>query len=119
MGAIPCASGYIPEAESLKKIDEAGIHIIVAHARHDEMVLFEKCIAPIESELQAMKNCLCFFPEWIRNEDKGVASINYGIEMGQHCIINPIQGNLIYTDGTCYDERLPKGITGWIKEVCG
>ncbi len=46
------------------------------------------------------------------------SSINYGIEMGQHCIINAIQGNLIYTDGTCYNEILPNGVTGWIREVC-
>lgn len=76
------------------------------------------CIEPIEKELQNMKNCICYFPEWVRNEDKGVSSINYGIEMGQHCIINAIQGNLIYTDGTCYDEILPNGVTGWIREVC-
>lgn len=65
-----------------------------------------------------MKHCICFFPEWIRNEDKGVASVNYGMEMGQHCMINQIQANLIYNDGTCYDERLPEGVTGWIREVC-
>lgn len=56
----------------------------------------------------------CFLP----CEEKGVASVNYGMEMGQHCIINQIQANLIYHDGTCYDERLPKGVTGWIREVC-
>lgn len=117
-GAIPIASGYVPERESLKKIEEKGIHLLVAHSRHDEMAVFEKCIAPREAELMALDNCICFFPEWIRNEDKGVASVNYGMEMGQHCMINQIQANLIYNDGTCYDERLPKGVTGWIYEVC-
>lgn len=116
-GGIPCASGYVPEKESIRQIDEAGIHLIVAHGRHDEMALFKDCIEPIENELRNMKNCICFFPEWVRNEDRGVSSINYGIEMGQHCIINPIQGNLMYTDGTCYDECLPDGITGWIRDV--
>ncbi len=117
-GAIPIASGYMPDKESLKEIDEAGIDLIVAHSRHDEMALFEKCVAPREEELSKMEYCLCFFPEWIRNEDKGVSSVNYGMEMGQHCIINQIQANLIYDDGTCYDERLPEGVTGWIREVC-
>lgn len=116
-GAIPIASDYIPDAENLKKIENAGIYVLVAHSRHDEMALFEECIAPREEELNAMNNCICFFPEWIRNEDKGVASVNYGMEMGQHCMINQIQANLIYKDGTCYDERLPKGVTGWIKDV--
>ncbi len=117
-GAITIASGYIPNTESLKKIESAGIRVLVAHSRHDEMASFEECVAPREAEFAAMNNCICFFPEWIRNEDKGVASVNYGMEMGQHCMINQIQANLIYHDGTCYDERLPKGVTGWIHEVC-
>lgn len=116
-GAIPIASGYVPNNESLKKIEASGVHLLIVHSRHDEMTRFDECIAPREEELQGLDNCLCFFPEWIRNEDKGVASVNYGIEMGQHCIINPVQANLIYNDGTCYDERLSKGVTGWIKDV--
>ena len=118
-GAIPIASGYVPSAENLRKIEDAQICLIVAHGRHDEMASFDECIAPRQEELRAMKNCICYFPEWVRNEDKGVASVNYGMEMGQHCLINQIQANLIYNDGTCYDERLPQGVTGWIKEVCG
>ena len=117
-GAIPAASIYVPDKERLSKMEAAGIHLLVAHGRHDEMALFKDCIEPIEKELQNMKNCICYFPEWVRNEDKGVSSINYGIEMGQHCIINAIQGNLIYADGTCYNEILPNGVTGWIREVC-
>lgn len=117
-GAIPIASGYVPKAESLQQIGSTGVSLLIVHSRHDEMASFEECIAPRESEFATLDNCLCFFPDWIRNEDKGVASVNYGMEMGQHCIINQIQANLIYNDGTCYDERLPKGVTGWIKEVC-
>lgn len=117
-GAIPIASGYVPNNESLKKIEASGVHLLIVHSRHDEMTRFDECIAPREEELQGLENCICFFPEWIHNEDKGVASVNYGIEMGQHCIINPVQANLIYNDGTCYDERLPKGVTGWVWNVC-
>ena len=116
-GAIPIASGYIPSDENLKKIDDANVKIIVAHGRHDEMAVFDRCIAPRESGLREMKNCICYFPEWVRNGDKGVASVNYGMEMGQHCLINQFQANLIYDDGTCYDERFQNGVTGWIKEV--
>lgn len=116
-GAIPIASGYVPADENLKKIEEAGVSLIIAHGRHDEMAVFEQCIAPREASLRAMQNCICYFPEWVRNEDKGVASVNYGMEMGQHCLINQFQANLIYSDGTCYDERLPEGVTGWIREV--
>lgn len=117
-GAIPCASFYTPEVESLKAIDDSGMHLLVAHSRHDELAQFETCIKPIENILRNMRNCICFLPEWIRNKDKGVASVNTGIEMGQHCIIDPVQGNLMYADGSSYDESLPNGITGWIKSVC-
>jgi len=117
-GGIPIASGYVPTAGNLKKIEDAGIYLLVAHGRHDEMAPFNECIEPRRRELSAMNNCICFFPEWVRNEDKGVASVNYGMEMGQHCLINQIQANLMYNDGTCYDERLKDGVTGWIKEVC-
>lgn len=117
-GAIPIASGYVPSDENLKKIDNAGIQLIIAHGQHDEMAVFEQCIAPREESLLAMKNSLCYFPDWVRNGDGGVASVNYGMEMGQHCMINQFQANLMYDDATCYDERLPKGVTGWIKNVC-
>jgi len=117
-GAIPIASGYVPSDENLKKIDDAGIQVIIAHGKHDEMALYDECIKPHEEMFASMKNAICYFPEWVRNEDKGIASINYGMEMGQHCLINQIQANLIYEDGTCYDERFPEGITGWIKAVC-
>ena len=116
-GAIPIASGYVPKEESLKKIEADGTYLLVAHGRHDEMACFDKCIAPHEKELDSLDNCICFFPEWVRNEDGGVASVNYGMEMGQHCLINQIQANLVYNDGTCYDERLPKGVTGWIQSI--
>ena len=116
-GAIPIASGYVPSDEHLKKIDETGVKVIIAHGKHDEMANFARCIAPREESLRAMKNSICYFPEWVRNEDKGVASVNYGVEMGQHCLINQFQANLIYNDGTSYDERFPEGITGWIRDV--
>lgn len=116
-GAIPIASGYIPSDESLKKIDDAQVKVVIAHGKHDEMAPFDKCIVPREESLRAMKNAVCYFPEWVRNEDKGVASVNYGMEMGQHCLINQFQANLMYNDGTCYDELFPEGVTGWVKDV--
>ncbi len=65
-----------------------------------------------------MKNCVCYFPEWVRNGDGGAASINYGFEMGQHCLINQFQSNLLYDSGNPCDERFPGGVTGWIRSVC-
>lgn len=111
---VPISSGYVPEKASLQMLAEHGIQVIAAHGRHDELCSFAEYIAPHEADLMAMPNILCYFPEWVRNGDYGVASLNFGFEIGQHCLINQVQANLLYADGKPYDERLPKGVTGWI-----
>ena len=116
--AIPISSGYVPEDSSLDRISESGTKIIIAHGKHDEMAVFEQCIAPRLDKLMGMKNTLCFFPEWVYNGDGGISSVFYGLEMGQHCMINWIQHNLMFDDGTPADQRLPDGITGWIRRIC-
>ena len=116
-GAIPISSGYVPSKEALDSISDSGVQLIVAHGQHDEMADFDECIVPRMEELKSMKKCVCFFPEWVYNGDGGISSVHFGIEMGQHCMINWIQTNLIFDNGVPADERLPDGITGWIKEV--
>ena len=117
-GCIPISSGYIPEKEDLKHIEEAGVYVLAAHGRHDELCSFDEFVKPKLEYLENMKNCICYFPEWVRNGDGGVASLYYGFEMGQHCMITQVQSNLIFEDGRCYDNRLPNGVTGWIADVC-
>ena len=36
--------------------------------------------------------------------------------MGQHCLMNAIQSNLMFDDGTPMEPRLPRGVTGWIAD---
>ena len=93
-----------------------GVSALVACGKHDETVDF----ANIEKRLEKLESLgfLCYFPEWVKNGDGGVASLFYGWEMGQHCVINQVQANLIFDDGTPYDTRLPRGATGWIKDIC-
>lgn len=117
-GAIPISSGYLPSCEALDRISESGVSLVIAHGRHDEMAVFEDCIQPHIEKLSQLKNCICFFPEWVYNGDGGLSSVFYGFEMGQHCMINWVQNNLVFDDGTPADERLPHGVTGWIKAVC-
>lgn len=117
-GAIPISSGYVPSDEALDRISESGAELIIAHGRHDEMAPFDECIVPRIEKLKAMKNCICFFPEWVYNGDGGISSVHFGIEMGQHCMINWVQSNLMFDNGAPADERLPNGVTGWIKQVC-
>lgn len=116
-GAIPISSGYFPSYEALDKISESGIRLLIAHGRHDEMATFEECIAPHMDKLAQLNNCICFFPEWVYNGDGGLSSVFYGFEMGQHCMINWVQNNLMFDNGTPADERLPGGVTGWIRKV--
>lgn len=117
-GASPIASGYFPSYEALDRISESGVKLLIAHGKHDEMAVFDDCIAPHTEKLSQLENCLCFFPEWVYNGDGGVASVFYGFEMGQHCMINWIQHNLMFDNGKSADERLPLGFAGWIKSVC-
>lgn len=114
--AIPMATWYVPPYETLDRISEKTT-LLIAHGRHDEMADFTSFIYPHMEKLRELKNCICFFPEWIYNGDGGIASVNYGMEMGQHCIINWVQSNLIFDNGKPADERLPLGITGWIKDI--
>lgn len=118
-GAMPIASGYVPNDEKLAKIGETKTKILVAHGRHDEMADFDECIKPRLKSLEAMKNCKLFLPEWVYNGDGGIGSVFYGFEMGQHCMINWVQNNLMFDDGrAAAPELLPEGVTGWIKEIC-
>ncbi len=116
--AIPISSGYIPDDATLDRISDSGINLLIAHGKHDEMAIFEECVAPRLEKLRALNNCLCFFPEWVYNGDGGVSSVFYGFEMGQHCMINWVQNDLLFDDGTAADKRLPHGVTGWIRDIC-
>ena len=117
-GAMPIASGYFPSYDTLDKIVESGVQLFIAHGKHDEMATFDECIEPHLEKLAQIKNCICFFPEWVYNGDGGVSSVFYGFEMGQHCMINWVQNNLMFDDGRPADERLPGGVTGWIRNIC-
>jgi len=114
---IPCGGRGIPSERQFIAMEMCGCHILVLHGRHDELTSFEKNIAPSIPRLSRTKNCKCFFPEWVRNSDGGVASINFGFEMGQHCIVNAFHENLLFADGRPMWDELPEGITGWIRDV--
>ncbi|MBP1573334.1 MAG: hypothetical protein J6A55_05995 [Oscillospiraceae bacterium] len=116
-GAIPISTFYMPSDEVLDRI-ASETALLIAHGRHDEMAVFEDAIEPRLEKLKSLPDCTLFLPEWVYNGDGGVSSVFYGFEMGQHCMINWIQHNLIFDDGKPADERLPQGVTGWIKSVC-
>lgn len=117
-GAIPISAGYLPDEEMLNQLEQTKTQVIVAHGKLDELAPFEYAIEPNREKYESMKNVICYFPQWVQNGDKGISSICYGFEMGQHCMINQIQANLMFDDGNAMDERFPNGITGWIRSVC-
>lgn len=113
---IPVGSSSLGSDEVLDEYDQKDKILFLAIGRRDEFHDYEEEIAPRLDRLKRMKHCFLFIPEWVRNGDKGIASIEGGIEMGQHCLMNAVQCNLMFDDNTPMDERLPGGLTGWIAE---
>ena len=116
-GAMPVSIGYIPSSDILRELQKNNVQIVFAIGKHDEFGNFNENITSRINELKQYDNITCFFHEWVRNGDHGVASLYFEIEMGQHCIITQIQANLTYDDGTPYCNNLPQGITDWIKSL--
>ena len=114
---IPIGSADIPDDATLDRYDENDVHLFYAMGKRDEFNPYEEYVAPRIPRLKRMKHCFLYTPEWVRNGDKGIASINFGVEMGQHCLINPMHCNLMYDDGTAMEPRLPKGVTGWLNDM--
>lgn len=117
-GCAPTGTGCIPEDSALDAFDANDVHLFLAISRHDEFIDFNGDIGPRIARLQAMKHTYLYFPKWTQNGDKGIASINGGIEMGQHCLVNSMHANLMFDDGTPMEASLPEGVIGWIKQVC-
>ena len=114
---MPVGSSALPSDSVLDEYDRKGKILFFAMGKKDEFHNYDEEVVPRLDRLQRMKHCFIYTPDWVRNGDKGIASINGGIEMGQHCLMNAVHINLMFDDGTPMDERLPEGVTGWIKGV--
>ena len=114
------SGAYLPAESELIRISEAGTHVLVCHAWYDELVHWPIFVAPNLAIYERLPNFDTYFPEFSRNGAKEIIDIpgNPG-QQGQHCINNCIQQNLIYDDGTPYDEHFPEGMTGYIRKVLG
>ncbi len=116
-GLIPVGSTDIPDDEKLDEYEKKGISLFFAIGKRDEFHSYKEEVEPRLSRLKAMKGCFIFTPDWVYNGDRGIASVYAGVEMGQHCLMNSIQANLMFDDGCPMDSRLPRGLTGWIDEM--
>ena len=79
---VPIGGGHIPDDATLDIYEQNGIKIFFAMGKRDEFVDFEKDVAPRLPRISKMKGSRVFTPEWIYNGDGGIASINFGMEMG-------------------------------------
>lgn len=111
---IPVGSDDIPSDSVIDQWDINNVHLFFAMGKRDEFNDYEGAVVPRLPRLEKMKSSFIFTPDWVYNGDKGIASINFGTEMGQHCLVNPMACNLMFDDGTCMDQRLPRGLTDWI-----
>lgn len=114
---VPVGTVSIPEDSDLDRLEACDVALFFAMGKRDEFHSFAELVVPRLPRLSAMKRCFIFTPEWVKNSDGGIASIQAGIEMGQHCLMNTMQSNLKFNDRTPMDERLPRGFTGWIDEI--
>ena len=114
---IPMGASEIPDEKLLDLYDQHDISLFFAMGKRDEFNDYQKEIVPLLPRIKTMKNSYVFTPEWVYNGDKGIASINFGVEMGQHCIINPMHCNLMFDDGTPMEPALPEGVIGWLAET--
>ena len=115
--AIPVGADAIVEDNNLEVFEKNNIGLFLAMGKRDEINSYEERIKPALPRLEKLKNSFIFTPDWVYNGDHGIASINFGFEMGQHCITNEMHCNLMFDDGTPMEAKLPKGITGWLSEA--
>lgn len=115
--ALIMAPAYLPSLKELTLLDERKTEIWFCQAKYDELVPFDFTASPILEKLESMENVSVYLPEFVRMPNYGIYSNPAGVEMGQHCINNAVQCNLMYDDGTPMDPNHPDGVTGWIKEL--
>ena len=114
---VPIGTADISDDATLDRYDANDIWLFYATGKRDEFNDYKTLVAPRIPRLKRMKHCFIFTPEWVYNGDHGIASINFGVEMGQHCLINPMHCNLMFDDGTPMEPTLPDGVTGWLSQM--
>ncbi|MBD5151503.1 MAG: hypothetical protein HDT16_03180 [Oscillibacter sp.] len=111
-------STTIPSVEKVKQYSDEGIKMWFEVSRHDEVGAFTNSFPEGDTTpYDGIKNFEYTAFEWIRCGDGNIASLNTGMEMGQHCSCMQVNRNLIQDDGTPDDPNHPDGVTGWFRSV--
>ena len=115
--AVLMAGAYLPATCELQKIEDSGCEVLICHSRNDEAVPFGLATEPNLPFFERSRHFRTWCPVLARRGDYGVASnAGDGFEMGQHCINDIVQQDLMYDDGRPCDPGIPEGITGLIRK---
>ena len=114
--AVLMAGAYLPATCELQKVEDSGCEVLICHSRNDEAVPFDLATEPNMPFFERSRHFRTYCPVLFRRADRGVASnAGSGFEMGQHCINDLVQEDLMFADGTPCDPGVPEGITGLIR----
>ncbi len=114
--AMLMAPAYLPPDTLVERLAERRLPLLLCHGRHDEVVPFAWTVEPHLERYSRMPNVTLYLPTLVCNRDGSVASNPAGVQMGQHCINNAAQNDLLFADGTPMCPALPRGVTGWMRE---
>ena len=114
--ALLMAPAYLPPDALLTMLEKQGLPLLLCHSQSDEVVPFAWTVEPHLPRYRRMKNVITYLPELVMNRDGSVASNLSGVQMGQHCINNAVQNDLLFEDGTPMCPALPGGVTGWLRQ---
>lgn len=111
-------STTIPDAETVRAYSDEGIRMWFEVSLHDETGAFTNSFPNGDtSAYEDIENFELTAFEWIRWGDKTIASLNVGVEFGQHCSCSQANRNFIFDDGTPDDPAHPDGLSGWFRDV--
>lgn len=111
-------STIIPTAEKVKQYSDEGTRMWFEISKHDELSFYYANFPEGDtSAYDNIKNFELTAFDWVRCADKSIASCYLGVYQGQHCSCFQVNHNLMFDDGTPYDEKHPDGVTGWFRSV--
>ena len=115
--SFPVAPIYIPTDEELDLLQEKKVPVWLVHGKDDELARFDQLAGAIMPSLKAHDNVRVTVLDTVRYGDGRVVMMNMGKEVGQHQAQFAIGQNMLYNDGTPYDEAYPDGFIAWVNEA--
>ncbi len=109
-----------PTAEDFALVDALDTPIWIIHAEHDERTTYTTYVEPNEYYFKTIDNIRYTRLDWVRFGDKKIVSKyieRTGEELGQHASQYAIGQNMIYSDGTPYNENYPDGFVAWLLQA--